>query len=312
MSEDSIGVAIVSYDAERMLGRCLKSVLAYTSSPVLVVDNASTDGSPQLVSREFPGVDLVVEAENRGYGAAANVAIHRLGTPYVLLLNADTELTPGAAAALAEYLDRHPRAAVAGPRLTRREGAYEPSAHRFPTPRSLLVQESGLTRVLGLGRREWQAGPVDWVLGAALAIRRDAFVAVGGFDEEYFLYQEEVDLCHRLHEAGWEIHYAPVATVVHVGGGSTGERESELFAQFVRSTRHFARVRLSRSSEAGVRAVLGAVLLARIVRDAVRLTWSHDRDARRRRRRRLGVWLSGLAALKNAGGAPRSRSEGPR
>jgi N-acetylglucosaminyl-diphospho-decaprenol L-rhamnosyltransferase len=295
-----IGVAIVSYNTAPLLRRCLQSVVADTRGPVLVIDNRSPDGSAELVRREFPSVHLRAEEDNRGYGAAANLAVAQLGTRYVLLLNADTQLTPGAVEALAAYLDDHPAAAMAGPRLVTATGTYEPSAHRFPTPLALLLQESGVRRLLGLGRRnEWHPRPVDWILGAALAIRREAFDAVGGFDETYFLYQEEVDLCFRLLAAGWETHYAPVATVLHVGGASTSQRAAETYGHFVRSTRRFARLRLSRSRAAGVRVVLAAVLAARLARDAAQLGWAHDRERRQRLRGRTAAWLRGLAALRD-------------
>ncbi len=297
-----MGVAIVSYNTAPLLRRCLDSVVADTRGPVLVIDNRSTDGSPELVRREFPAVHLRAETDNRGYGAAANLAVGELETRYVLLLNADTQLTLGAVEALTAYLDGHPAAALAGPRLATATGVYEPSAHRFPTPLALLLQESGIRRLLGLGRRnEWRSRPVDWVLGAALAIRRDAFEAVAGFDEGYFLYQEEVDLCHRLRAAGWETHYAPVATVLHVGGASTGQRAPETFGHYVRSTRRFARLRLPPSSAAGVRAVLAAVLAARLARDAAGLALVPDRQGRERLRGRTAAWRCGLAALREPG-----------
>jgi len=302
VSEPAIGVAIVSYNTAALLRRCLESVVPDTRGPVLVVDNRSTDGSAELVGREFPSVRVRAEAENRGYGAAANLAVAELGTRYVLLLNADTELTPGTVEALAAYLDGHPTAAMAGPRIVTATGTYEPSAYRFPTPLPLLLYESGVRRTLGLGRRnEWRSRRVDWILGAVLAIRREAFDAVGGFDEAYFLYQEEVDLCYRLRAAGWEIHYAPVATVLHVGGASTSQRAAETFGQYVRSTQRFARLRLSRSRAAGVRVVLAAVLVARLAREAAQLAWARDRERREHLRRRIAAWRRGLAALRERG-----------
>jgi N-acetylglucosaminyl-diphospho-decaprenol L-rhamnosyltransferase len=298
VSQVGIGVAIVSYNTAPLLRRCLESVVADTRGPVLVLDNKSTDGSGELVRREYPSVLLRIEQDNRGYGAGANIAIRELGTQHVLLLNADTQLTQGAVQALRTYLDEHPAVALAGPRLVTAAGTYEPSAHRFPTPLALLLQESGVRRFPGLARRkEWDARPVDWILGAALAIRREAFESVGGFDEGYFLYQEEVDLCFRLREAGWETHYAPVGTVLHVGGASTSQRAAETFEQFIRSTRRFARLRLSRSSAAGVRVVLAAVLTARLTRDVARLAWAFERGRRERLRRRIAAWRRGLAAL---------------
>jgi GT2 family glycosyltransferase len=317
-----MGVAIVSYNTASLLQCCVRSVLADTTNPVLVVDNDSSDGSADLVRREFPTVQVRVEQSNRGYGAAANVAVAELGTPYVLLLNADTELTPGAVASLAAYLDEHPTVALAGPRIVNAAGTYEQSAHRFPTATSLLLHArwwpgpQSSSRVAGnkqqadrrLGRlamfrrrSEWHSRSVDWVLGAALAIRRDAFDGVNGFDEAYFLYQEEIDLCFRLRAAGWEVHYAPVATVLHVGGASTAQRAAETFGQFVRSTRRFARLRLSPGRAAGVRAVLGTVLITRLAIEAARLVGARDRERRARIRGRIAAWRRGLSVLREPG-----------
>ena len=323
MTESTFGVAIISHNTASLLRRCLASVVADTRGPVLVVDNQSTDDSAELVRREFPGVRVRAEEDNRGYGAAANLAIGELGTRYVLLLNADTELTPRTVESLAAYLDDHPTVAMAGPRIVNAAGTYERSAHRFPTATSLLLHarwwpgpqslrppappadhrpERGLWPLRVLGRwNEWRPRPVDWVLGAALAIRREAFEAVNGFDEAYFLYQEEIDLCYRLRAAGWEVHYAPVATVLHVGGASTAQRAAESFGQFVRSTQRFARLRLSRSRAAGVRAVLGTVLVTRLALETARLVGARDRERRERIRERIAAWRRGLAVLREPG-----------
>jgi len=312
-----MGVAIVSYNTAGLLRRCLQSIVADTSGPVLVVDNG-TDGSADLVRREFPGVRVRVE-ENRGYGAAANIAVTQLETPYVLLLNADTELTPRTLEALTRYLDQHPRVAIAGPRIVNAGGVYERSAHHFPTPTSLLLHarwwpgpqsraplapsdqpswRRRLGSLLGSDRNEWRARRVDWVLGAVLAIRRAAFTSVGGFDEAYFLYQEEIDLCYRLRADGWEVHYVPAATVLHVGGASTSQWAIETFAQFVRSTQRFARLRFTRARATGVRAVLGSVLLTRLALETARLASARDGAPRDRIRERAAAWRRGLAVLR--------------
>ena len=320
MRESTLGVAIVSYNTAALLRRCLSSVVADTPGPVLVVDNQSGDGSADLVRREFPSVRVRAEENNLGYGAAANLAVGELATPFVLLLNADTELTPGTVGSLAAYLETNPRVAMAGPRIVNAAGIYERSAHRFPTPTSLLLharwwpgpqserpsgrsghqqQERRPAPFVALARgSEWRPRSVDWVLGAALAIRREAFDAVNGFDEAYFLYQEEIDLCYRLRAAGWEIHYAPVATVVHVGGASTAQRATETFGQFVRSTQRFARLRLSRSRAVGVRAVLGTVLVTRLALEAARLVGARDPARRERILGRIAAWRRGLAVLR--------------
>jgi len=317
----AMGVAVVSYNTVGLLRRCLATVLADTTGPVLVVDNQSRDGSPDMVRREFPGVRLRAEQDNRGYGAAANLAVAELDTAYVLLLNADTELTRGAVEALASYLDGHPRVAVAGPRIVGAAGGYEPSGHRFPTPLSLLLtsrwwpgpqarqaparaagRASGVRGVIEryVRRSEWRPRPVDWVLGAALAIRKEAFQAVGGFDEAYFLYQEEIDLSFRLKAAGWEIHYAPVATVLHVGGASTSQQAARTFAQWVRSTNRFSRHRFSGPKAAGVHGVLAGVLLGRIARERIRLAWTREPSRAEPIRERIAAWRRGLEVLGEA------------
>jgi len=317
VSDARMGVAIISYNTAALLRRCLQSVLTEATAPVLVVDNRSRDDSAELVRREFPSVRVRAEEENHGYGGGANLALRELDTPYVLLLNADTELRPGAVGALTRYLDEHPHVAMAGPRIVNAAGAFERSAHPFPTPTSLLLhahwwpgpqarrpadsprrRKGRLLRWIGpsLGD-EWRARPVDWILGAALAIRREAFQAVDGFDEAYFLYQEEIDLCFRLRAAGWETHYAPVATILHIGGASTSQAAADAFGHFVRSTQRFARLRLSPPRATGVRAVLATVLIGRLGLETLNLACARDGNRRERILGRMATWRRGLAVL---------------
>jgi N-acetylglucosaminyl-diphospho-decaprenol L-rhamnosyltransferase len=300
VSEARIGIAIVSYNTAPLLRRCLESVAVDTDAAVVVVDNGSTDGSVELVQREFPLTRVEIDSDNRGYGAAANRAVQSLRSRYVLLLNADTELSSGTVEALADYLDRHPRTAIAGPRLVNAAHGYEPSGHAFPTPFAVFMRESPLRHIPRRRRDEWRSESVEWLLGAALAIRRDAFIAVGGFDEGYFLYAEEVDLCYRLRAAGWEVHYAPVATILHVGGASTSQYGAEMLGHSVRSTRRFARLRLSRSNEVGVRLVYTGVFVARLGFDLIRLVWAREVEQRERLRHLIGKWICGLEAVRGS------------
>jgi N-acetylglucosaminyl-diphospho-decaprenol L-rhamnosyltransferase len=299
VSEPRIGVAIISHNTAPLLRRCLESVAADTDAPVLVVDNGSTDGSVELIQRKFPLVRVQVDPANRGYGAAANLAVQALQSRYVLLLNADTELGSGTIEALADYLDRHPAAAIAGPRLVNAAHRHEPSVRPFPTPFAVLMQESILRHIPRLPRgHQWRCRSVAWILGAALAIRREAFIAVGGFDEGYFLYAEEVDLCYRLRAAGWEIHYAPVATVLHVGAASTSQYGAEMLAHSVWSTRRFAHLRLSPANEVGVRLVYATVFAARLGFDVIRLAWTSKQ--RKRLRNLISKWVRGLEAVRQS------------
>jgi N-acetylglucosaminyl-diphospho-decaprenol L-rhamnosyltransferase len=298
MTAVPVAVAVVNHNTRDLLRRCLESVVREGPDDLIVVDTASTDGSPELVRREFPAIRLY-EVENRGYGAGANVALAATESDLVLVLNADTRLQPGALAALAEYVASHPRAAIAGPRLVSEAGTAEHNARRFPTPLELFLQESGLHRLFM--RRQGNGGTVrqvDWVLGAALAVRRDAVASVGGFDESYFMYTEEVDLCLRLRRAGWEIHYAPVATVIHTGGASTSQRRAEMTAQYVRSTAMLYRRHRSRSDYAQFVAIFAAALTARSLRDRARLLLTLDRNRRETLRTQLRAWRAAGAALR--------------
>ena len=295
----AIAVGIVNYNTREHLRACLASVVREAPIHVVVVDNASSDGSTEMVRAEYPGTTLCRNERNSGYGAAANQAIAVAAAEYVLLLNSDARLTPGALLSLQEYLDRHPRAAVVGPRLIHPDGTLQPSAYPFPTPLQRFLEESSLWRLVGyiprLGEayeRTWSHARcriVPWILGAAMAIRRTAFEAVGGFDESYFLYFEEVDLSYRLRQAGWETHFAPVATVVHVGGAST-RRYQEATRRMFTSAAYFYTRHYSLGRRRQLRLVVAGVMLGRLVRDAGRLRRMRDPSDRDQLARDVAMW----------------------
>lgn len=245
-----ISVVIISYNTCEHLRACLETVVRETPAEIIVVDNASQDGSVAMVQSQFPGVTLYTNTDNPGYGAAANQAIARSGSPSILLLNSDTRLLPGALQTLWAYLDQHPQAAIVGPRLLNPDGSLQPSCYPFPTPLHVFLEESTLGR-LGRGipilknhyLRIWthtHDRVVPWLLGAALLIRRSAFLSVGGFEESFFMYSEETDLCYRLRKAGWETHFTPQATIVHFGGAST-RQQPYMAVQYFTSLLNFHR-----------------------------------------------------------------------
>jgi N-acetylglucosaminyl-diphospho-decaprenol L-rhamnosyltransferase len=195
---------------------------------VTVVDNGSTDGSVEKV-RAHPGIDLVESGSNRGYGGAANLGVARATEDWVLVVNPDVQFEKGSIDELLAVADRWPRAGALGPRIHTDDGMLYPSARDLPS----------LGRGIGHAafgwvwpanpwtasyRRERGApteGVVGWLSGSCLMLRREAFLSVGGFDEGYFMYFEDTDLCDRLARAGWDVVYAPSATVVHAGGHAT-------------------------------------------------------------------------------------------
>jgi GT2 family glycosyltransferase len=198
------------------------------------VDNASTDGSPEMVRTEFPNVQLVVNSENRGFTAANNQGLALSQGRYLLLLNPDTKVVDDALTTMVRYMDDHPQVGALGPQLCYPDGSLQSSRRRFPTFATALVESTVVqewwtdNRIL---RRYYMADTpnagklriqsVDWVVGACLLVRRLVYEQVGGLDETFFMYSEELDWCKRIKEAGWEVIYLPTATIIHHEGKSS-------------------------------------------------------------------------------------------
>lgn len=209
-----LSVSIVNTNSRALLLACLES-LAGSDVEIVVLDNASEDGSAAAVRRRFPDVRVIAQSHRAGFGANHNTVIRATTGRYVYVLNEDTTAGDWGFDAVAAYLDANPRVAALGPRLVYPDGRLQDSAWRFPTPlvsvRSLLT----LGRLGVIESRGDAPRAVDWVMGAALVLRREALDEIGLFDESFFLYSEEVDLQARLHHAGWEVHYFPRVSVVH-------------------------------------------------------------------------------------------------
>jgi N-acetylglucosaminyl-diphospho-decaprenol L-rhamnosyltransferase len=292
-----IAVAVINHNTMSELRTCLLSVAAENPVQVIVVDTGSNDGSVAMVSREFPAVELIVTS-NGGYGAGANAALERVRMPHVLLLNSDTSVHPGALAVLDAYLERNPRVAVAGPSLIDSGGRAQQTAYAFPTPGRIFIRETGLHYLLRPRQADADSARAEWVLGAALALRTKAVQEVGGFDESYFMYNEELDLCLRFRRAGWEVHYVPMATVMHLGGASTKKKRAAMAAQYVRSTMLLYENHMPRAKLTELRLVLGLTLSARLVRDHVLAAVSVPRSRRQEFTERIDAWKGSLAALR--------------
>jgi N-acetylglucosaminyl-diphospho-decaprenol L-rhamnosyltransferase len=284
----SISVAIVSYNSRDLLRDCLASIEAEPWEQVIVVDNLSSDGSIEMVRQEFAWVNLIVSKSNDGYGAAANLAVGLCPSEYVLLLNCDTVLQPGALMVLGKYLEMYPQVAIVGPQLMNVDGTRQVSCFDFPTPLHILQRETNLSRYIGRFSKNFSSDlsyespqneqTVPWVLGAALAIRRDAFTDVGGFDETYFMYYEEVDLCYRLSRTGWQIHFVTDALVMHVGGSSTKHHRASMLKQHYKSLCHFYQQHYSNVRRVQLRFILSYLMLRNIVRDSIRAERTTERQ----------------------------------
>lgn len=232
--DPELTVVVVSWNTRGLLRRALTSVsraCAGTPHEVIVVDNASHDGSAAMVAGEFPQARLLAQTENLGFGRANNVGL-RLGRGRrFLLLNSDAWLPDDSLLGLLPIFTRDASVGVVGPRLVYDDGRLQPSAYRFPTLGRLLLSELWLHRLLPRARAAaalrglyWDhaaAAEVDWVSGACWLLERRALEAAGGFDESIFLYGEEMELSRRIRLAGFKVLYRPEATVVHSGHAST-------------------------------------------------------------------------------------------
>jgi GT2 family glycosyltransferase len=231
-----LSILIVSYECRDALLRCLRSLergAAGLDHEVVVVDNASQDGTVEAVRHEHPDVVLVPSCANRGFAWASNRAIERATGEHLLLLNPDTEVPAGALAAAVAALDERPDVGMLGCKLVQPDGALDQACKRgFPTPLTSLAYFTGLSRLAPRSRRlaGYTAGHidpdetavVDAVNGAFMLVRRDALDAVGPLDERYWLYMEDLDWCYRFREAGWPVLYWPGVEVLHQKGGSAG------------------------------------------------------------------------------------------
>jgi GT2 family glycosyltransferase len=209
-----LSVSIVNTNSRELLLACLES-LAGNEAEIVVLDNASEDGSAEAVRERFPGVRVIAQPHRAGFGANHNTVIRATTGRYVYVLNEDTTAGDWGFGALTAYLDAHPRVAALGPRIVYPDGRLQDSAWRFPTPLVSTVALATLGRLGVTQSRGVAPRAVDWVTGAAVVFRREALDEVGLFDEGFFLYSEEVDLQARLHRAGWEVHYFPRVSVVH-------------------------------------------------------------------------------------------------
>jgi hypothetical protein len=234
MPELRLDVVVVSYRCRGLLRDCLDSLRAFPpagGARVWVVDNASADGTVEMVREEFPEVELIASDENLGFSKANNLAIVRGSAPFVLALNPDTLMTEGALDRMLELMKERPEVGISGCRLELPDGTFDHAARRsFPTPLGALAHFSGVGRLKKAPARlaqyrapEVESGPVDAVNGAFMLMRREALEQVGLFDEGYWMYMEDLDLCYRFAQAGWITWYEPAAKVIHVKAGTSGK-----------------------------------------------------------------------------------------
>ena len=270
-----VTIIIVSYHSREVLPACLDSVRAAGQAPVVVVDNASGDGTPAMVQERFPEVTLMANPQNLGFAAACNQGARAAPTEYLLFLNPDTRLLPDSLTQPLEFLQdpRHQSTGIVGIQLLDDHGRISRSCARFPTPGRFYARSLGLDRLLprwfpSYRMTDWdhsRSQPVDHVIGAFYLVRRKVFEQLGGFDERFFVYLEDLDLSFRAHQAGWPCYYLAEAQAYHAGGGGATAVTADRLCYSLQSRLRYAAKHFHRWS------ALGITLATLLVEPALRL-----------------------------------------
>lgn len=309
-----LAIIIVSWNVRDLLDRCITTVHASLAGSgiayrIVVVDNASTDGTSALLRTRHPDVDVIDAGRNLGFAGANNLALRRVfvqsgaSVRYVLLLNPDTEVVGGAIPALVRYLEEHPDVAVAGPQLRYPDGTVQSSRRCFPTPGVLFWESTPLEwrwshnpwvrRYRCMDLPDDQEQPVDWLVGAALMVRRSAIECAGLLDASFVMYSEELEWQQRLRACG-RIVYLPAAEIIHHEGKSSEQIPTWRLLTFHRSRLRYARLRYGDRLATVLRAFLMAAYGAELFIEAGKWLCGHRRSLRRQR---VGRYLAFLREM---------------
>jgi GT2 family glycosyltransferase len=309
MDKPVLSIIIVNWNVKALLRQCLQSLLGDSEesgfpTEIIVVDSASTDGSPDMVSREFPQVHLIASQENLGYARGNNTGAAAARGRYLFLLNPDTVVERGTLARLVTYMDSQPAVGVLGPQLLWPDGTIQSSRRRFPTVGSLFWESTLLGQWFPdnpYSRRYHLADQpadqpqvVDWVVGAALLIRREAWLQVGPLEEGFFMYFEETDWCRRSAAAGWQSHYLPAAWITHYEGKSSEQVLAARTLRFQRSKIRYTRKYFGSGWALALRLFLQLTFGFQWLEESGKWLVGHRRTLRRARMAAYGQVLRGL------------------
>lgn len=239
-----VSIIVVNWNTEELLRECLTSIYEKASDvdfEIIVVDNASTDGSAEMVEKEFPRVVLIENSENKGFAAANNQGIKIAKGRYILLLNSDTLVLDETIDKVVSFTDNNPDAAVVGCRVLNPNKTLQLTCFMFPSILNMFLSSSYLyklfprSKFFGREQMTWWARndirEVDVVTGCFMLVRHEVVEQVGLMDEQFFMYGEETDWCYRFKKAGWKVMFAPVCETIHLGGQSTAQKSREMIVE---------------------------------------------------------------------------------
>jgi N-acetylglucosaminyl-diphospho-decaprenol L-rhamnosyltransferase len=304
-----LSIVIVNWNVRELLRRCLSSVCRTTGASleveVIVVDNASSDGSVAMVRESFPQLHLIANEKNLGFTRGNNQAIAQSQGRYVLLLNPDTEVVGEALSTMVRYMDAHAQVGALGPQLLNPDGSVQSSRRRFPTMTTAFLESTVLqqwfpdSRLLRRyyirDREDDEVQEVDWVVGACLLARRQTIEQVGLLDEDFFMYSEEMDWCRRFKERGWRVVYLPTAQIIHHEAKSSEQVKPLQHIQFQRSKVLYFRKYHGRWQAEVLRLFLLAAYVYQLVLESLKWLVGHKRPLRAERvRAHWQVLRSGL------------------
>jgi N-acetylglucosaminyl-diphospho-decaprenol L-rhamnosyltransferase len=291
----NLSIVVVSWNVRKLLRRCLASVATSRDElpiEVIVVDSASADGSADMVEAEFPWVQVLRQNENVGFSRGSNLGLAEASGRILLLLNPDTEVVADALARMVHYLEAHSRVGALGPMLLYPDGRIQSSRRRFPTLATALFEStwlqpvappSLLRRYYVLDRPDDAISEVDWVTGACLMVRREAYEAAGPLDEGYFMYSEEMEWQRRIQTTGWRIIYYPEAKVIHHEGKSSEQVAAERHIYFQSSKLRYFYHYHGRLAGRLLRAFLLLSYTWQLLLEAGKGALGHERPLRRQR-----------------------------
>lgn len=246
-SQVKVSVVIVNWNTCDLLKQCLEALESQTASSleIFVVDNASSDGSPEMVREHFPDVQLIANQRNRGFAAANNQALDKSSGQYILLLNPDTKVLDGAVDKLVAFLDKESTVGACTSMLLNGDGSLQKNVGNFYSFWGTLLENRIVPRILPNNKflaKKFVAfwdhttqRDIDWARGAVLLFHRKVLDQVGLLDEQFYIYGEEIDYCWRIKKKGWRIVYLPAAKIIHYGQAASSQRKQEMFIQNYKS-----------------------------------------------------------------------------